>query len=618
MGADDSRDKVRAPPDESLKLIATALSASPWVAHSTNMTYYSLQFEPAIDRMSPRSFFLASIFAFTSTFASSALALGTVAGQFTDAQSGAPVPGVLVELGTAGLGSFSPTGHQALSDAGGHYSMAIPSGFVYALRVTPAAPLLPGYWPNVLCAIGTNCSPPGYGNVSVQDGGSFIGDMTLTSAGSLAGRLTLDSGGAPVGDVTVRLRRIEPSGFAVVQVQSDAVGHYQADGLPPGAYRVYVDGNPSFRPEIYDNVPCSGTCWSGAPGETLVPVLADQIEAGIDIALTRASEIAGNIRNAGSNMLHASVGLRLDRLVDGNWILESTQTVPAGNGNYAFTAIPPGIYTLSTSRGPLVYNNMVYDGVDCAADDCTDAERAAGTQISLSVGQTTTLNPIELQPAASVTACVHDAQTSMPLAGVHVLAYSPTPMPFIGYIAYNSAISAADGCARIDYLPGTPAGLRLRTVNGSGYQDRSYGGPFCINNQCDLGAGTVVPLAHDQNLEGISIALTQGASMAGTVLARANGPGVPNAALELVGADGFSLRYQDLQRLRSAANGSFRTFALPDGSYTLKAQITNENHLTRTYTYGGGPLTISQGNSVEGIVFVLEGETVHASGFESP
>lgn len=620
MGADDSRGKVRAPPDESLKRVSTALSASPWVAHSTDMTYYSLQFELVIDHMSLRSLLLVSIFAFTSTFASSALALGTVAGQFTDARSGAPVPGVLVELGTVIFGGFVPTGQQVSSDAQGRYSMNILAGQTYVLRVTPAAPLLSGYWPETLCPTGTICSFPGFGNVSVQEGGFFTADMRLTTPGSLAGRVTRDFDGAPIPGLTIHLRRTEQMGLLAVQVPTDALGSYLVDGLPPGTYRVYTEDNPSYQSEIYDNIPCPSNCASGTPGETLVPVVADEIANRIDIALARAGEITGRIRDAGSSVLQVGTGLRLERLVNGSWVIQDALAVSAGSGSYTFTSLPPGSYTLSTyNSGSLAHNNVVYAGIDCAADDCTATERAAGTLISLLPGRSTTLNLIELQPAASIRACVRDAQTSMPLPGVHIVAYSPTPAPIVGYVDYNSATSAADGCALIDFLRAAPDGLRLRTANGSGYLDGVYGGPACLGNQCELGGGALVPLAHDQNLQGIDFALTRGASIAGTLLARTGGPGVRNAWIELVDtASGFSVRYEDLERLRTPATGRFRSFALPDGSYTLKARVSNETNLTRTYTYSGGPVTISQGISVEDIVFVLEGETVHYSGFESP
>lgn len=568
--------------------------------------------------MSPRNLFFALLLTYTFPFASAAFALGTVSGQFTDARSGAPVPGVQVELGRVIFGGFDPTGQQTVSDATGHYQMAIPTSSAYVLRVTPATPLLSGYWPNILCRAGTQCAFPGVGNVAVAEGGNFAADMSLTTPGSLAGRLTREFGGAPISGVTVRLDRAGQMGFATVQVQTDPQGNYEANGLPPGAYRVYVENDPSYRSEIYDNVPCTSACSTGTPGETLVSVTADQVQNRIDIALSRAGEIAGYIRNQGASALYASVGLRLERLVDANWVTQDAQIVPAGSSNFAFAALPSGTYRLATYTNGLVYNNLVYADVDCAADECTAAERAGGTLIELLPGESIVLNPIELQPAASILACVRDAQTAMPVPGAHVIAYSPTPLPIAGYVDYNSEIAGDDGCARIDYLASAPNGLRLRTVNGGGYLDQIYGGSTCAGNQCNLASGTLVPLGHDQNLQGINFVLTRGASISGTLLARNGGPGVPNAWIELVGANGLSVRYNDLQQVRTPINGSFRSFALADGTYTLRAWLSNENNQYRSYTYPGGPLTINQGNSVEGIVLVLEGETQHYSGFENP
>lgn len=541
-----------------------------------------------------------------------ALASGTVTGVLTDARDGSAVTGVRVQLGTSALGSFVPAGIEAYSDSQGRYEMTIPSSQTFVLRMGPPEPLLAGYWPDLLCTAGaSHCSFPGFGNVSVQAGGSFTADMALTTPGSIGGRLTQSAGGASIANASVYLNNTARSGFATVQVMTDAQGEYLADGLPPGPYRVYTTGLPGHVAEIYDNIPCTDFCGSGTPAETLLPVLSDQLRAGVDFDLAGAGTITGSIHETGAASMLAPVGLRLDRLVDGAWVTQATQTAPAGARAFAFTSLPAGVYALNTQNGNLAYNSEVYDDRDCAGDVCTPEERAAGTLLNLQQGQSIVTNPITLDPAASITACVHDGQSALP--GVHVLAYSATPVPIIGHYEFNSAVTGADGCARIDYLAAAPAGLRLRTINGRGYIDRILGGSECLGNQCEVGTGSLVPLAHDQNLGGIQFQLAGGATVAGTVLARANGPAVANVSVQLVGSNGFAIRPQDSRLLLTAGDGRFRTVAVPDGVYTLRAVLGS-----RTYTWNGGTVTISQGASVNDLVFVLEGETMYASGFEEP
>ncbi len=91
--------------------------------------------------------------------------------------------------------------------------------------------------------------------VAVTRGSTTSGiNAALAAAGRIAGTVT-DDKGAPLPNVTVAAYR--PSGgdwLDSAWAQTDAAGHYELVGLPPGVYRVWfsvLSGNPS---EYYDNV----------------------------------------------------------------------------------------------------------------------------------------------------------------------------------------------------------------------------------------------------------------------------------------------------------------------------------------------------------------------------
>lgn len=563
---------------------------------------------------------------------SSAHGQGTVSGLITDARSGDPVPMVIVELGHSSLGAFYPE-VSGSSDENGRYALTAPSSsLVYNLRVRPAAPLLPSFWPSFPCPATGPCSAPGAGNIAVALGQTFVADVTVTTPGSIEGHVVREQQGTAIAAVRVLASWAEPFGRLLVETQTDATGYYRLEGLPPGPYRVYVAGDPDFVSEIYDNIPCGRSCSVAAAGETPVAVSADSTHAAIDFALSDAAVVTGLVHNNGQPVLGTTVGIRLDRWANGGWEIQDSKLVPAGSAAFAFAGLQPGNYLLSSYSACgaycRIFVNEVYNDLPCTHDACSEAERAGGTILTLQSGQTTPALDIGLEPAGSISGCIRDAGTDLPLAGVEVIAYDG-PQFWGAFAEISSAFSGADGCYRIEYLPENSAGTRLRTFNHAGYADQLSGTIPCLGASCVLTDAIRITMGHDEDIGGMDFLLEAGNSIAGRILARSSGPGIVDAVIGFYDAQANHVRSIDYWRLRTTADGRFHSYGLADGTYYLTATI-GEGAVSRVYVYGaantpgqppppvlsGTPIVINNGTSVAHLEFVLEGETVHWTGFE--
>lgn len=190
------------------------------------------------------------------------LAQGTVQGIVTDSRNGQPVSGALLRLGYSALGSWSPTSgiSAAVSGADGRYAFSMVPVGSYLMKIEPAPPLLPEFWPDIPCYPGPQCSVGLYAGVVVANGATFVADVSLGTAGRISGEVRALAGSTPVPLAEVTAYRPSGSGYVLVQGTTGIDGRYQFDGVPPGPYRVYVDGGPNYIREIYDDIPCSFNC----------------------------------------------------------------------------------------------------------------------------------------------------------------------------------------------------------------------------------------------------------------------------------------------------------------------------------------------------------------------
>lgn len=566
-------------------------------------------------------------------------AQGSVAGTVLDDRTGLPAQGVSLRLGNVALGSWSPIAVPAVTTAtDGTYLIApVPAGS-YILKITPPAPLLPMFWPDLPCyPAGNSCSVGTLGNLSVANGATFTANAAVGTAGAIRGRLLRSGADTPIAGAVVNINRVAFPGSLSLQAVTDEEGRYARTDLPSGNYRVYAARDDELISEVYDNIPCPSNCAGGVAGETLVNVASDLQRDGIDFALSAGAAISGYATETGVGTLVEGLGVRLSRLDGGSASPVASMAVAPGDGAFAFTGLLPGGYTLSTYRPSApgaMHANEVYDNRDCAADQCAEIEIAAGTSIELDAGETRDDIELQVDPAGSIAGCVTSAGGA-PLGGVTVVVAYVSAAPFAVPTNERSAVTGLDGCYAVSHLRAAPASspFYLRTVNTAGYADRHHPDTPCLGGACDAVGGTPIALPHDADLSDYSFVLPAGDSIAGQLTGYPGGPGIAGIVIELYDTQGQPVRNLDRERIRTRADGSFGTYGLAAASFHIAWTIPDGPFAGR-YVHGlprapidvfpwpqpqsGTAIPIVAGQGIISLALVADPDRVHRDGFESP
>ncbi len=208
--------------------------------------------------------------------------VGAISGTVTDASTGAPLKGIEVcaidteeqpEEEEEGRG-FACT----KTEAHGHYEL----GDLYpeeGWEVIFEPPV--GSHLNYITQYYEDAVPPAEPTeLTVLPGKTLSGiDEQLSAGAQISGRVTDAATGAPVAEATVDvLRAGAPGSLEVVSsARSDSAGHYDASGLPSGAYDVLFVAS-GFNVQYYKNAAAVGQA-------ATVAVTAPSTVAGIDAAL---------------------------------------------------------------------------------------------------------------------------------------------------------------------------------------------------------------------------------------------------------------------------------------------------------------------------------------------
>ncbi len=568
------------------------------------------------------------------TLPGAAHAAGAIAGTITDLRDGSPVAGTTLRLGRrAFFGGFDPEPSvpAAISGSDGEFVMpSVPAG-VWALSIEPPAPFLRKFWPDMPCRPTGSCGPEFSSELTVVDDTVFRADAWVSPEGAISGRVTREPGGGPVSGAQVTARWIG-LGNVVVTTSTDAQGDYSILALPVGAYQIDADGGPALMAEVYDDVHCVPSCFAVhvAAQRTPVQVAPQQVRPNVDFALAEGAVIAGTVREAPGRVPTLPVGVSIKRLIGDAFENYGGHAADPATGAYVFSGLPAGTYVVSTYRysGSLTHVHQVYDGLDCAADACSEAEKDSGTHVVLGPQQRRADVDFEIEPAASMSGCVRSAVDGSALPDVRVVVYR-TPLFWWEPSDVTHATTGDDGCYTAGYLPQSFQNYRLRTVNGGGFVDQLHPHVNCLGGSCPLDSGGAYPLAHDQDLAGLEFSLEVGASLGGRVIAYPGGPGIGGARLLIHDAAGNQVRELDAGALLTGADGRFQTYGLVDGTYYLSLVIPDGIH-QGIYRLGaatppgapappataGTPLVITGGTSLLDLEFALMFIGIFDDGFE--
>lgn len=246
---------------------------------------------------------------------------GTIKGQVSD-NSGSPIHNIVVDLFDADSNKLL---NSSVTDGQGNYSIsAAPGRYNVAVEIT-----------------GTIFKPILRENVVVKaDFASPIIDFILSAASSIKGKIT-DKNGKLISNMFVKITNSANSDLAYYDI-SDVNGEYSIHALPD-TYNLTVNTNGSNFLPISKSVEVS------------------TVDVVVDLILTHASSISGNITDSANNPV---TGLTVNA-----FDAENETSILSGesdkDGNYSIFLTPGkykiGVNTLGTNFAPSFYNNTDWD-----------------------------------------------------------------------------------------------------------------------------------------------------------------------------------------------------------------------------------------------------------------
>lgn len=255
---------------------------------------------------------------------------GNLAGPAPDASGGLYVHGTVRDSGEAPLASVVLTltdanGRQverAHTDEHGEYRIALANGGTYVLIVAAGQ-----YQPSASMVV--------LADAPVRH------DVRLLGAGGLTGAVHVD--GRPVPEATAVLTDVR--GEVVAAAATDPDGRYRFADLTGGSYAMTVTAD-GYRP-VATSV-----------------VVADGEQSSVDVALRSGTQLNGVVRSAN---LGTPVSEARITLLDANGSVVAAATTES-RGEYQFTDLPDGEYTLIATGFPPVATSLRLDGEQVAHD----------------------------------------------------------------------------------------------------------------------------------------------------------------------------------------------------------------------------------------------------------
>jgi protocatechuate 3,4-dioxygenase beta subunit len=416
--------------------------------------------------------------------------LGTISGAVTDAATGDP-------LASVGIYIFDSSGSYAGStytNGTGHFtSGGLLDGSYFAY--TDSSSYLDELYDDIPCPGSgyPSCSPttgtPIPVALNTETGGI---DFALEKLGTVSGTVTDAVTGEPLDSVPVyvwnSLGSYAGSGY------SDASGHYRTSGLPGGTYFATTESY-SYSNELYDDIPCPGTCTvtSGTP----IAVTLNAETGGIDFALDKLGTISGTVTDAATG----------EPIGSGVYVWNSmgyVENVGTDSlGRYRTGGLPDGSYFVTTESYS-TYIDELYDDVPCPGGGFGGCDPTTGTPVPVALNSDAEGIDFALDFGSGIAGTVADLGTGAPLAGVAIDVWDS-----LGAHVTATATDAL-GHYRIGLFADS---YYVSTDNGQGFRDEIYDNVPCplgpaFAGLCDPTTGTPVVVQNDQPaVPGIDFAL---------------------------------------------------------------------------------------------------------------
>jgi hypothetical protein len=396
----------------------------------------------------------------------------TITGSLAASGTGAPVTGENVyAVSTAGV-----TVHTTSDGTGAFSFSGLPAG-TYSISAGGD-----GYVQDVVA------------NVVVPTGRRVSNvDLTLATAGSISGTVT--GPGGPVAGALVGA--LGADGATAASATTAADGSYIITGLPAGTYTIDATADGLFGNDV--------TGIALATGGTV---------SGVNLTLNTAGSVNGHVVSTVDGSAETDVLLSLTNGA------ASFSAESDGNGNFTFTDLPAGAYTLATIPGTVMTTT---------------------TSVTVTAGVTTTVT-LHAAPIGQVTGTVTNG-AGQPVSGVTVFADQ----------AGNTVTSTVTGSNGAYELTGLDAGTYQIAIGDPG-------SAALVASNVTLGPANIAPT--------VNLSLPVAGTVSGTVFA-ANGVTPLSGAVVALSRNGA-----DLETTSSDGNGNYSFVIETPGTYTVEAAST--------------------------------------------
>jgi 5-hydroxyisourate hydrolase-like protein (transthyretin family) len=485
---------------------------------------------------------------------------GVLTGVVRDSVTAMPIEGQTVELSmqSGSGGSFVAS---TVTNATGNFSFLRLTAGTYFLNTAGKTGHQNEIYNNVPCGPSTCTNFGSATPIPITLGAAFNnGNFNLDPiAGGLRGKVTSTATGLPLAGITVSLYQRVGSGVFVASTVTNFRGNYFFDSLPGGTYVVFTSNTLGYRNEIYNDIPCTGTCSAATAASTgaAINVTNTAWTSGIDFALDdRASAPAAptNFRVVltgttgvfswtapGSN----TTGAATSYIIDGGFAPGATAiSIPAGAGtSFTITGIPPGTFYVRVrainSAGSSPPSNEITLGMSNVGQGLPEAP--TGVQAFMLDGL---LTMTWLQPARGG-----------PATGYIVEAGSATGLTNIGSVTVPG---------RSLTFAGVPPGfyfLRVRATNAGGASAPSAEVMIVVGG---VAAPPNAPNFTSHTVSGNTVTLNWTAPVGGTpatsyIIEAGSAPGLSNLAVANTGSTATTINFA----------------GVPPGTYYVRLRAVN-------------------------------------------
>ncbi|MGB5296624.1 MAG: carboxypeptidase-like regulatory domain-containing protein, partial [Thermoanaerobaculia bacterium] len=440
---------------------------------------------------------------------------GAISGTVTEAGSGTPISGTYVEIYDSN-GWYVTYG--TTNSSGVYASNAGLATGDYYLRTYDYSGHINELYDDIQCV--SWCTMTDGTPVSVTDGVTTSGiDFALTKGGLISGNITDE-------DTTNGIQSIEvdiytASGGYVSYATTDSSGNYITTvGVPTGTYYARTYNANSYLDELYDDMPCLGSCT--VTGGTAISVTIGVETTGIDFELTPGGAISGHLEDGITHLPIAFSGLNIHD-AGGQYV---SWAYTDSSGNYtSYAGLPTGTYFVRTQNGD-GYLNELYDNLPCVGT-CTVTD---GTPVSVTLGATTPGIDFDLLTGGTIEGTVTEEGSSVPLDSGYVRIFDTV----------GSYLTSAypDGSGDYETSIGLGTGTYYAATSSfSGYLDELYDDLPC-HSGCTFTDGTPISVTAGATTSGIDFGLEQGGFIAGTVTETGSGSGLDTGYVTIYDSSG--------------------------------------------------------------------------------